>query len=205
MATNEELVFVSANKHKLQHAEELLHNLDIDITCLEFQLHEFATDDLFLITAGKATEAYDRIQKPCIVLNTGFYIRNYPGEKDFPGALIHRNLLIPLGVDGLLRKMDGITDRECYFKECLVYYDGDNLMSFYGIRRGNLLQEKRGTSTAEAWSELWSVFKPKNSEKTLAEMTKEERSSKQDGHTDALEEFANWYSKHRVVDKVMKR
>ena len=204
-AENEPLLFVSANKNKLQYANKLLHNLAVDVKCVEFKLYDaLYINDIFLVAAFKATEAYDRSRKPCIVMDTGFYINNYPGEREFPGSLINENLLIPLGVDGLLEKMKDIKDRSCFFKECLVYYDGSHLQTFYGYRFGNLLTEKRGSSTVEAWSELWSVFEPRNSHKTLAEMTEEERHDKKDGHSEALEEFAAWY-RQKNPQKVLKK
>lgn len=203
-ADNDSLLFISANKNKLQYVQKLLDHLNIKAKCMEFPLYEFSIDDIFLIAAGKATEAYNKNQKPCIVMDTGFYIPSYPLEKDFPGSLIKERLLIPLGVDGLLEVMKNVKDRSCYFKECLVYYDGDELQPFYGIRRGTLLQEKRGVSTAEAWSELWSVFQPRNCDMTLAEMTEAMRHDKTDGHTEALEAFATWYQQKEKVKTLRK-
>lgn len=49
--------------------------------------------------------------------------------------------------------------------------------------------------SAEKWSDLWYIFKPKGFNKTLAEMDLEERENrrKSDGSVQAMQEFAKWY------------
>ena len=51
----------------------------------------------------------------------------------------------------------------------------------------------RGTDKKEAISSLWQVFIPDHCDKTLAEMTKQERSKRPDNRTDATSEFILWY------------
>ncbi len=50
-------------------------------------------------------------------------------------------------------------------------------------------------------SDLWYVFQPKNSVKTLAEMTDEERINRKDGHISAKEQFIEWYKKNYLDKK----
>ena len=54
----------------------------------------------------------------------------------------------------------------------------------------------RGTDKKEAISSLWQVFIPDHCDKTLAEMTKQERSKRPDNRTDATSEFILWYQTH---------
>ncbi len=199
-----ELIFASANERKLERAKQLLASLDIQISCRYIPFKELEIDDIFVIAAEKALKVYEKTETPCIAMDTGFYIEDYPGCKNFPGAFIRRDLLDPMGVDGLLLKMQGVQNRTCCFRECLTYFDGYNLKSFEGVRYGQLTYEKRGESSLEAWSSLWSVFVPDHCDKTLAEMSEEERNSKQDGHTDAIEEFAKWY-KSKERPKVLRK
>ncbi len=50
-------------------------------------------------------------------------------------------------------------------------------------------------------SALWYVFQPKDSIKTLAEMTDEERINRKDGHISAKEQFIEWYKKNYLDTK----
>ncbi len=47
----------------------------------------------------------------------------------------------------------------------------------------------------------WYVFQPKDSVKTLAEMTDEERIHRKDGHSSAKEQFIEWYKKNYRKEK----
>ena len=60
---------------------------------------------------------------------------------------------------------------------------------------GNVSQEVKGLNREEKWSDLWYIFKPEGSDKTLAEMDAEERENRReiDGSYSALERFAEWY------------
>lgn len=58
--------------------------------------------------------------------------------------------------------MENVKNRECYFKECLVYYDGKTLKSFLGYLNGSLAKEIKGRSSDVKWSDLWYVFIPQN-------------------------------------------
>ena len=57
-------------------------------------------------------------------------------------------------------------------------YDGEEFYQFFGESRGRLSYEIRGTDKKEAISSLWQVFIPDHCDKTLAEMTKQERSKR---------------------------
>ena len=50
-------------------------------------------------------------------------------------------------------------------------------------------------------SALWYVFQPKDSVKTLLEMTDEERINRRDGHISAKEQFIEWYKKNYLGTK----
>ena len=58
--------------------------------------------------------------------------------------------------------------------------------------------------TKRAKSNLWYIFIPKNCEKTLAEMSDEERKNRNDGHTSATELFAEWYQNIYLKQNVKK-
>lgn len=186
-----EIIFVTGNKGKVTSAEKYFK--EVKISCYDYDYDEPEVNDIEFIAKSKVMQAYNMVKKPCISLDAGFYIEDYPENPGFPGAFPKRELLDKLGIEGLLEKMKDVTNRKCHFKECLAYYDGEEVKYFYGISKGTLATEVRGKNSEKKWSDLWYVFVPENETKTLAEMTDEERENRQDGHTNAINEFYNWY------------
>ena len=65
---------------------------------------------------------------------------------------------------------------------------------------GYLSTEILGQDTDKKWSELWYIFKPVGYDKTLAQMTDEERAEREKNRekynsVDSMREFAKWYNK----------
>ena len=183
-----EIIFVTHNKGKAKSAEKYLKN--IKVLTYDYELDEPRSDDITEIATAKVKQAYEVVKKPCIALDAGFFIKELNG---FPRAYVNF-ALDTLGLNGILKLMEDKEDKSSEFKECLAYYDGKELQHFYGICKGNLTEEILGIDQDEKWSDLWYIFKPDGFNKTLAEMTQEERDNrKRYGTTHALEEFSNWY------------
>lgn len=193
-----EIVFVTGNRGKLESAKRTFKDFNVDFVSCDLDTPEPDVNDIEYISKFKVMEAYRALNKPTIALDAGFYIPNFPGKPNFPGAFPKRELLNKIGLYGLMDKMKDVEDRTCYFKECLSYYDGKKIRQFFGYSYGEISKEILGDDTSKKWSELWYVFIPKNCTKTMAQMTDEERRTRQDGHTTALEEFAKWYSKNEI-------
>lgn len=201
----ERLVFVTSNKGKILTAIEQFSIYGIDIDWYNHDCNEPTINDIEYISKVKAIEAYNLIGKPCFVVDSGFYIKNYPDEPGFPGAFPKRAINSykngKNGIDELLEKMKDVQDRSCKFVDCLTYYDGIFFKVFYGVSKGNLAYEKRGKEQIKAKSDLWYVYIPLNHDKTLAEMTDEERNERNDGRTSAILEFISWY-KHKLTENI---
>jgi len=187
----EEIVFVTHNKGKAKSAEKYFK--DLKITTYEYELSEPRSDDIKLIATAKVKEAYEVVKKPCMAMDADFYIDALNG---FPKAFVNF-ALDTIGVDGILKLMEDKDNRKCCFRQCLAYYDGKDILYFYGENKGTLSLEKRGCDNEEKWSDLWYVFIPKNCSKTLAEMSKKELEERRkvDESVNALEEFAKCYKK----------
>ena len=189
-----DLVYVTGNKGKIIRAKEEFNEHGINIEWYDHDCDEPLINDIEYISKYKVLEAYNIIQKPCFVVDSGFYIDNYPGEAGFPGAFPKRAIInADGGILGLLEVMKDIQDRKCRFVDCLTYYDGSDFKTFYGISEGILSYEKRGIDEERAKSDLWYIFQPNNHKKTLAEMSDEERNSRKDNRTSAIKEFIKWY------------
>ena len=68
---------------------------------------------------------------------------------------------------------------------------------FVTHNKGKLAEEKIGQDTNKKWSDLWYIYKPNGYEKTLAQMTEEEREGREKiDSVDSMQEFINWYQKN---------
>jgi len=190
-----EIIFVTTNKGKVETAKQKIDK-SINLKHIDFEINEPNINDINVIAEHKVKTAFSKLGKPCISLDAGFYIPNYPNNPNFPGAFPKRELINKIGIDGLLENMQGVKDRTCYFKECLAYYDGINLKMFYGYVYGTLTTKKRGIDSSKKWSDLWYVFIPKNCTKTLAEMTDEERKNRKDDSVNPFIEFNSWFKNY---------
>ena len=191
-----EIVFVTHNKGKAKSAEKYFDNLKI--STYDFELDEPRSDDVKEIATAKVMQAYKMVGKPCIALDTGFFIEALNG---FPRAFVNFSL-DTIGIDGILKLMQGKENRKCKFEECLAYYDGKEVRYFYGKHPGNLATKMQGVDRDGKWSDLWYVFKPEHFDKTLAEMDDVERENRReiDGSVESMSVFAEWYKNNREKD-----
>ena len=183
----QEIVFVTHNPGKIASAQKTLKNVKLSI--FEYELDEPRSDDIEYISKMKVMEAYELVKKPCISLDCGFWIDALNG---FPRAFVNF-ALETVRLEGILKLMEGIENRSCRFTECLSYYDGKELHQFAGKHEGLIAPAILGLETDEKWSDLWYIYIPKGYEKTLAQMTQEERDSRVLYESvDSMEEFAKW-------------
>lgn len=192
-----EIYFVTGNKGKVASANKLFE--DINIKIFDYDLVEPRSDDIKIISEYKVKEAYDVLKKPCIAHDSGFFIDELNG---FPRAFVHY-ALDTIGIEGILKLMDNVHNRKCRFKECLTYYDGKNILYFYGNHEGILADSIRGNDSDVKWSELWYIFIPYGYNKTLSEMTDEERNNRIrcKENNSAMSEFKDYYEKTKVLIK----
>lgn len=184
----QEIVFVTHNKGKIAAANKQLKGVKFKI--FEYDLEEPRSDDINYISKYKVIEAYKLVNQPCISLDCGFWIDSLNG---FPRAFVNF-ALDTIGIDGILKLMEKEENRMCRFTECLSYYDGNEVYQFMGRHEGILADKKLGNDTDEKWSDLWYIFKPYGYEKTLAEMSKDERDNRERYESiSAMSEFAKWF------------
>lgn len=190
----QEIIFVTHNKGKIAAAQKTLKNVKLSI--FEYELDEPRSDDIEYISKMKVMEAYELVKKPCISLDCGFWIDALNG---FPKAFVNF-ALETIGLDGIIRLMEGKTNRNCRFTECLSYYDGKELFQFAGKHEGLIAPAILGLDTDEKWSDLWYIYIPKGYEKTLAQMTQEERENRVlYDSVDSMEVFAKWCEERFAV------
>jgi XTP/dITP diphosphohydrolase len=196
----EKIVYVTGNYGKYISVKESFEESGIEIDFYEHDYEEPDVNDIEYVSKEKAINAYKLLNKPCFVADSGFYIDNYPNNPGYPGAFVKRSG-ISTNVEKLLVDMKNIENRNCYFLDCLTFYDGADFYTFFGRCSGTISFDKRGDKLKKAKSDLWYVFVPNNCQKTLAEMDNNERKNRNDGRTSATDEFINWYKEKYLINQ----
>ncbi|WP_461614932.1 non-canonical purine NTP pyrophosphatase [Clostridium sp. Marseille-QA1073] len=183
-----EIIFVTTNRGKIASAQRELKN--IVVLAYNAELIEPRSEDIKEIAKQKVLQAYKIVKKPCISLDSGFFINELNG---FPKAYVN-HMLETIGIKGLLKLMDGVEDRYCEFRSCLSYYDGVDMKFFESKSPGIISKSIQGKENENKWSDLWYIFKPESFNKTLAEFTEEDfivyDNLKEDS---CIKKFGNWY------------
>lgn len=189
----QEIIFVTHNKGKIASAQK--HFKKVSFKIFEYDLEEPRSDDVEYISKIKVMEAYELVKKPCISLDAGFFIDALNG---FPRAFVNF-ALETINIEGILKLMENKENRKCRFKECLSFYDGKELKQFVSHHEGTLSFEMLGIDLDKKWSDLWYIFIPNGFSKTLAQMTDEERATrdKVTNEVNSMKLFADWYIKEK--------
>lgn len=197
------ITYVTGNYGKYLGVKKIFSQNELSLSFFECDLDEPNINDIDVISKAKVISAYKLLNKPCFVIDSGFYIEDYPLKPNYPGAFVKRSG-ISSNIDELLKTMEDVDNRKCKFVDCLTFYDGEDFYTFHGLSEGNLSYTKKGKTSYSNLSNLWYVFIPNNCTKTLAEMNEEERENRCDNHTSATLEFVNWYKNvYLKKDKVL--
>lgn len=193
---SKKIVFCTHNNGKVQSAnkyfdgEVLFETVDYEITEIRGTIEEIAI--------AKVKEAYSRTGKPTIAMDAGFEVDAING---FPGPYVN-HMLETIGIEGVLKLMEGVTNRDCRFTQCLAYYDGKSEpIVFHGRHVGIIADEKKGVLSEDDWSDISLIFIPEEEvngkKRTLAEMNHEERiqltRKNDDGNHSAFKAFKEWF------------
>ena len=154
------------------------------------------SSDVQEISKEKVIFAYNKLKKPVIALDAGFFINSLNG---FPRAFVNFTLET-IGLEGILNLVEG-KERSCEFRECLSYLDDSLSEPQYFIEnvKGTLSHEIKGFLQDHLWSKLGLIFIPEGNIKTLAEMNYQEyvewRKSKEKESYSRL--FYEWFFKNK--------
>ncbi|GCD10513.1 non-canonical purine NTP pyrophosphatase [Clostridium tagluense] len=182
------IIFVTSNKGKIASVQRDLKN--IKVLAYNADLIEPRSDDIKEIAKQKVLQAYKIVKKPCIALDSGFFISELNG---FPKAYVN-HMLETIGIKGVLKLMEGISNRYCEFKSCLAYYDGINLEFFESKSPGTISESIKGNENENKWSDLWYIFKPEKFNKTLAEFSEDDFKIYDELKEDSyIRKFGIWY------------
>lgn len=189
----DKLYYVTTNAGKIASANMYFNNSGIQVVGQNVEVDEPEINDIDKIAELKVKKAYEMYKVPCIANDSGFYINAWPKQQNWPGAFVHRELINKVGINGVLEEMKNVTDRSCYFKQSLAFYDGKILKIFHSISPG-VLQNYRDVEykNNKRWSELWEIFVPEGYNITLSQFTDEMLEQRSKRTVDCLLLLKNW-------------
>lgn len=135
------LTFVTGNKGKVHEASTALAPLGIDVVARDLHPVEIQGETLLEISRAKCEVLVGRLEPPFLVDDGGLFV---DALKGFPGVF-SAHALKTIGVPGILRLMEGATDRRAHFAAVVSLYDGKEVRSFAGRCDGQLATAPRST------------------------------------------------------------
>lgn len=163
--------FVTSNEGKVHSMQRALAPYGIEVVHVFLEIPELRSENLRAVARQKVVTAFDHVKKPCVAVDSGFYLEAFPG---FPGTYTNF-ALESLGLEGILSLADG-RSRGCRFKNCFAYTDGygSEPVYFESELRGRLSEKPCGTLRPEHWSPIYKIFIPEGGNDTLAELSEQE-------------------------------
>lgn len=136
------IYFVTHNKGKVREFKEIVKDEDIEIEHIDMEYAELRSDNPEEISKEAVKKLAEKLKKAVVVEDSGLFIK---ALRDFPGtssAYIHKRI----GLDGILKLMDGVEDRAALYKSAVGYCEpGKRPVSFLGSENGTIATEVRGS------------------------------------------------------------
>lgn len=189
-----EIIFATGNSGKVATLRRNLKSEGVDIEVVQkpLDLIEPQAFTAAEVAKVKAHQAYEMLQKPVLVDDSSFHIVALGG---FPGPYI-KYMLETVGAEGIMKFMQGQTDRSAYFMSSLVFIDGNGSEhEFHGQdEKGTIVERMDDYDHPSAWSDLWKIFAPPGETKTYSQMSDAELQAfrRKDMKTNAYRQLAVW-------------
>ena len=171
MAKIKTIHFITSNQRKFTGLQKLLQPLGVDLQQLDYDFDEGRGLDIQTIAKSKLSQAKKVFpNKRLIVDDRGFFI---PVLKGFPGPFV-KLLLDSFSYPGIIKLMQGETDRRAIFSFTVGYFDGKEDHIFVADEEGFIIDEPRGDNL-HGWTELLYIYgHPSFPGRSLAELNDEE-------------------------------
>uniref|UniRef100_A0A7C5U6F2 dITP/XTP pyrophosphatase n=1 Tax=Caldiarchaeum subterraneum TaxID=311458 RepID=A0A7C5U6F2_CALS0 len=187
MLSEDELTFVTSNKHKAVEVREIFRSHGARCQVHYMKTIEIQSNDIAEIAIFSSFQAYQLLGKPVFVEDAGLFVDALNG---FPGpysSYVYRTL----GLETFLKLLN--KRRNAFFKSVVCVYGLSRApVIFSGVVKGRIATEPRG----EGGFGYDPVFIPAGSTKTLAEMSVAEK-NKWSHRAKAVEKLLRWLYKDR--------
>ena len=170
MAKSKIIYFTTSNQRKFASLQKLLQPLGVDLQQRDYDFDEGRGLDIQTIAKSKLSQAKKAFpNKRLIVDDRGFFI---PVLKGFPGPFV-KLLLDSFSYSGIIKLMQGETDRRATFSFAVGYFDGEKDHIFVADEEGFIIDEPRGDNL-HGWTELLYIYgHPSFPGRSLAELNDE--------------------------------
>ncbi len=187
---------ITSNQAKVKSLQGSLkanHLDDVMVCSQNLNIMEPQFDTVQEVSRFKALEAYKILREPVLVEDGGLTIAELNG---FPGVYT-KYIITSIGVDGILRLMQGIQNRSAKFISSTTFVDSNGEV-FQFEREGDefeISKEKVDIQSPFAWSELWKIIYLKEYNKNLCELSEDEVQEYYSklGAKGSIQKFVNWY------------
>ena len=152
----QDIFFCTGNKGKLAYLRQALSPYGVSVLQAEIDLIEPQFDTVAEIAEYKAIQAFEKLQKPIVVEDSGLCINALNG---FPGPYTKyvSDHLMP---EHIAKMMSDEDDRSAYFQAMLIYIDENGQMHKFEETIAASICHDVDTSPLhpDAWSPLWRVI-----------------------------------------------
>lgn len=179
-----DLIFTTSNEYKIKAAQLVLEKYNIHVIGENIEVDEIQSRDPKEVILDKVKKSYNIIKKPLISMDSGLFIESL---NEFPGVYT-RSILETIGEEGLMKLTKDIEKPKAYVQRMIAFTDGKITKIFSSRGYGEIIQEKRGDN---GWN-YDKIFYVKEKDKTLAEMTDEEKVTV---WGDAWDQLGKWLKK----------
>jgi len=183
-----EAIFVTGNEHKFHEASCLFKGIDMKIYKADLGYPEIQADLLEDVARYGIGWCKERLKKPCFIEDAGIFIEALKG---FPGPY-SKFVFQTIGNKGILRLMEGETNRKAIFRSVVAFHDGKGVNLFTGETRGSIGMEEKG----EGGFGYDPIFIPEGFVSTFAQMDTEEK-NKLSHRGKSLNKLVNYFKEHK--------
>ncbi|UCE11333.1 MAG: XTP/dITP diphosphatase [Candidatus Thorarchaeota archaeon] len=182
--SRDRLVLVTQNKHKLDEITPLFREANIEFESSALEKLEIRSDSVNVVAEEASRDAFEKLQKPVIVDDTGLYIDALNG---FPRAY-PAFILETIGLEGVLKLLEGAEDRGARFVTAVAFCDGSVSKTFTGEMKGTIAK----TIVGAGGFGYDPIFVPEGHSRTYAQLSTEQKVSISH-RSRAFRSFIEWF------------
>jgi non-canonical purine NTP pyrophosphatase (RdgB/HAM1 family) len=185
------IYYATTNAGKFDEVKRYIdeHEPSIEIKQFDQDLPEIQTLDQKAIALDKANQAWNILQKPVLVDDSGVFFDHY---NNFPGTM-SKFIFKGIGFEGLLKLAE--VDNRASFRLNMVYKDNNEKEHiFEGVCKGTIVKPQ--DFQAHASLPYDAIFLPAGSKQTMAKLRGTEEEKKYSYRLKGLQKFLEWYQQY---------
>lgn len=186
--SKDKLTLVTQNERKIEELTPIFEEFGVPFETSGLEKYEVRAPSVGMVAMEAAKHAYKVLKRPVVVDDTGLYIESL---SDFPGPYA-AYVLETIGMEGVLRLMEGVEDRDARFDTGVGYADGWVFRYFVGTMYGDIARAPSG----EGGFGYDPIFIPDGESRTYAELPLDEK-VKISHRSEAFRKFLEWYVENR--------